>query len=137
MFYEIIYETGNHSIAMYESDDEAIRAISEHHRRAKNGEKAQATNEQMGPAERIVKVLKYDEHPADYSASGAVDSQDVTAAVEKAIADKGHGGLVSVMEVAAAVRDVSSPTVDSAPHDSNYKMKEVGNLDRSRWDNDV
>lgn len=134
MFYEIIYETGNNSIASYENDEEAIRAISEHHRRAKNGEEAQASNPQMGPAERIVKVLKYDEHPATYLESQAVVATDVMAAVEEAINKYRVGDMVSVPQVAQAVREITSPVVDSEKHESNYKMEERGKLDASQWD---
>jgi O6-methylguanine-DNA--protein-cysteine methyltransferase len=128
MFYETIFETGNHSIAFYDSDEEAIRAIAEHHRRAKSGEPAQANDRAMGPAERIVKVLKYDRHPQDLTETNLASPSDVSQAVQAAIAKYSHGDLVSVNEVAAAVRDLTDPGVDSAPHDSNYKMEEVGVL---------
>jgi len=135
-YYEIIYETGNHSVAAYEDDAEAISAISEHHRRAKSGEKAQQTNPDMGPAERIAKVLKYDEHPINFNESQVATKEDITAAVDSAISEHGVGDLVSVQQVAASVRDISSPVVDSGPHESNYKMAETGELDASKWDGD-
>lgn len=132
MFYEIIYETGNHSIASYEDDTEAIRAIGEHHRRAKAGEKAQESNPEMGPAERIVKVLKYDEHPGTAFDSNVATEEEIADVVNIVVTKKGHGGVVSLGEVAAAVRNISNPTVDSKPHDSNYKLEEVGTLEG--WD---
>ena len=132
MFYEIIFETGNHSIAFYESDEEAVNAISTHHHRAKSGMLAQSTNPQMGPAERIKRVLKYDQHPANYGESQAVVVSDVTGAVEEAVNKHRMGDLVSVPEVAAALRSITDPTVDSSPHESNYKMQEVGEL--TGWD---
>lgn len=136
-FYEIIYETGNYSVACYENDDEALQAISEHHRRAVSGEPAQATNSQMGPAERIVKVLKYDEHPANFLESQAVPVGDVTSAVEEAISKFKVGDLVSVPEIAGAVREMTSPLIeDSAPHESNYKMDSVDELSSEKWDTD-
>lgn len=128
MFYEIIFETGNHSVAQYGSDEEARDAVLSHHNRALKGEKAQATNQEMGPAERVKKVLKYDSHPVDYTASQAAVASDVSAAVEEAINENKIGDLVSVPEVAAAVREISSPLVDSGPHESNYKMPESGEL---------
>lgn len=135
MFYEIIYETGNHSIANYSSDEEANRAIGEHHRRAKSGEPANSTNPQMGPAERVVKVLKYDTHPGDYTASQAVDVSELMDAVQKAVEEKKVGDMVSIPEVAAAVRDLSDPGVDSAPHESNYKQQDKGEL--TGWENNA
>lgn len=136
-FYEIIFETGNHSIAMYEDDDEASRALTEHHRRAKAGEAAQATNEQMGPAERVAKVLKYDQHPAEYMLTQTVSVEELETAVSEAINANKVGDLVSVPEVALAVAMATSPVAISGPHDSNYKMEESGRLDASRWDSNV
>lgn len=137
MFYEIIYETGDHSIAFYEDDDEAVGAIAEHHSRAKRGLKAQSTNDQMGPAVRIVKVFKYDRHPADFNLTGTVSTDELTDAVDEAIDTKKVGDQVSVNEIAAAIRTIADPVVNSAPHESNYKMTETGRLDQSRWDTSV
>jgi hypothetical protein len=130
-YYEIIYETGNHSIAAYEDDEEAKNAVSAHHNRAKSGQSAQASNPEMGPAERIVKVLKYDEHPATLNEGQVATAEEVVNTVQEAIREDAVGELVSVQTIAAAVRDMSNPTVDSDPHESNYKMQEVGELDWS------
>lgn len=136
-FYEIIFETGNYSIAMYDDDDEAIRAISEHHKRAKSGEPAQLGSPEQGSAERIVKVLKYDQHPADYKMDGTATPEEITAAVNKAIDEKSLGGIVSVEEVALAVKEVSdSVEKGTAPHESNYKMKEIAALETGLWEGD-
>lgn len=135
MFYEIIYETGNHSLASYDSDDEAMRAVSEHHRRATSGERAQESNPQMGPAERIAKVLKYKEHPATLNESQAVDAVEVKKAVNDAIERLTVGNLVSIPELESAVREITSPLVESPPHESNYKMEDNGQLDPNSWDN--
>lgn len=134
MFYEIIYETGNHSIAMYKDDDEAIGALTEHHRRAKAGENAQESHPEMGSAERIVKVLKYDKHPADYNEAQVLNVDELMGLVESVVKEKAVGDLISVPELASAVRDMSSPIVESKPHESNYKMGEKGKLDASQWD---
>ncbi len=125
MFYELIFENGSYSIAEYADDDEARRAVETHHNRAKNGEIGGPAG---NPAERIFKVLKYNKHPQDFTESQAVEVSDIRDAVDKAINDKAVGNLVSVPEVAAAIRDVSSSTVISGPHESNYKMPEVGEL---------
>lgn len=133
MFYEIIYETGAHSVAEYADDAEAIDAVRSHHSRATSGERATESNEDSGPAERIVAVLKYNDHPATYGESQAFNSSDVTAIVNSAVEQLAVGDMVSVAEVAAAVKDISSPVVSSEPHESNYKMAEVGQLDSSEW----
>ncbi len=39
-WYEIVYETGNHSVAFYGSDDEANVALNAHQERARSGETA-------------------------------------------------------------------------------------------------
>jgi hypothetical protein len=36
-FYEVIFETGNHSLAQYENDEEAQSALKAHHERATQG----------------------------------------------------------------------------------------------------
>ena len=141
-YYEIIYENGEHSIANYDSDEEALSAINEHVRRAKAGESGtpQSTPRNDVPetpaanatwaAQRVVKVLKYDQHPADYADSANALSVEVAektvAALAKEIAD--DNGIVNMQELAIAVSNSTSPSVDSKPHDSNYKMKETGEL---------
>lgn len=134
MFYELIFETGNSSIAEYADDNEALTAIREHHTRATKGEHAQASNPGMGPAERIARVLKYNVHPVELNESQAMNVEELTALVVEAVKEKAVGDLVSVPEVASAVRDLTNPVVvDSAPHDSNYKMAEVAELDKTEW----
>jgi hypothetical protein len=135
VYYEIIFETGSHSIAYYESDEEAITAIGAHHDRALRGMAAQASNPQMGPAERIKRVLVYNEHPASFMASQAVPVSDITSAVDEALKTHSVGDLASVPQIAAAIRDITRPTVDSGPHESSYKMPENNEL--TGWDNNA
>jgi len=128
VFAEIIYETGAHSIACYDSDEELLSAVSEHHKRAAEGGKA--SDGSQNAAERIVKVLKYDRHPADEtSVSSEVALEEVKAAVEANSAD----GAVDVNALAAAVRELATPVVTSDPHESNYKLEEVEELDPESW----
>jgi hypothetical protein len=133
MYYEIIYETGEHSIAQYDSDDEAVEALREHHRRALSGERFQTRSPQdapAGPATRIKRVIKYDRHPADLTESGLIDADKIAPIVDMV----GVGGQASVHELTAALREELNPTLpESAPHESNYKMKEVGELDPTVW----
>lgn len=133
-FYELIFETGAKSVAMYEDDAEALRATQAHHLRAVNGETALASAsgsdpQSDRPAERIVKVLKYDQHPGDFMESQALSATDVTKAVTAAIKDAQVGDLVSVPEVAAAVRELTSPVVaDAGRQDSMFKAPELGDV---------
>lgn len=131
-FYEIIYETGENSIAFYDEDAEAVSAVKAHHDRALAGEKFQTRSPQdtpAGPAIRIKRVFKYDRHPADLTEAGIIDTSTATAVIEKVA----QGDLVSVHELTAAIRDELDPMVESAPHESNYKMTEVAELDPATW----
>lgn len=93
-WYELVYETGNHSVAYYEDDEEMLSAVSAHHARAVAGERGNSlgTSNETGapipglPAERIKVVYQYKKHPGD---TGDED-----------------------------------PRVDTPPHESNYAMKE-------------
>jgi hypothetical protein len=133
-FYELIFETGAKSVAMYEDDDECLRATQAHHLRAVNGESALASAtgddpQSDRPAERIVKVLKYDQHPGDYMESQALDAKDVAKAVTDAVKNAQVGDLVSVPEVAAAFRELTSPVVaDAGRQDSMFKLPELGDV---------
>jgi hypothetical protein len=141
-FYEIIYETGNKSLASYDSDEEAEKALTEHHRRAMTGEPATPLSTARpdvpgGPittwvAERIKKVLVYDTHPGDYLGDQVVQADDVRAAFEKAVADKSMQGMVHLPTVLADVRDMTNAVHVQTPEnrqDSQFKQKEDRELD--------
>lgn len=124
MFYEIIYEDGSNSVASYDSDEEALRAITEHHRRATEGELALASApDQKRAAVRVVKVLVYEVHPNEYRPDNVVDKKEVIELLQQ---DK--DSLVNVADLAVAVRGLAHPMVDSGPHESNYAMEEVREL---------
>jgi hypothetical protein len=118
MYYEVIYETGAHSIASYDDDEQALSALNAHQERAKAGLPALAGSDV--PAERIARVLVYDHHPADYNLGQQVPAQDLANTLANMTdAD----GLVNVPEVAAAVRNSTSPFVaQEGAHDSSYAM---------------
>lgn len=124
-YYEIIYETGEHSIACYENDDEALDATGEQNRRAALGEKASSTRTDGPPATRIVRVLKYNRHPADYNVDQLLGTADVDSAMDS-VAD--NTGIINVPALVSKLRDEVSPLEESGPHDSNYKMKESTEL---------
>jgi hypothetical protein len=128
-YYEIVYETGNHSVAYYEGDDEAQTALRAHHEKAKTGESATpASTERTDvegvpgptawPAERIAKVYKFDAHPADFGASGQVPVETLTQNLE---AMKDAEGNVDTAVASSVVRNASAPFAQpEAPHDSDY-----------------
>lgn len=130
-FYEIVYETGRLSVAQYGDDEEALSAIGEQHRRAKNGE---AGGPIGGPAERIRAVYVYDKHPDEYNydqtMSADVFKKELAARVD-AVADE--NGVVSIDQFVFEVRGIVHPMVDSidTPFASRYRMKESKQLDLS------
>lgn len=133
-FAEVIYETGAKSIVSYNDEDTLVGAIAEQHRRALNGEDA---GPQLGrPAERVSRVLLYDEHPANFNEASTVSTEALSALVNK----KAVGGLVSKVELEEALTKAVSPLVDqgsesgTARHDSLYKMPEVSELSPKLWD---
>lgn len=122
-FYEVIYETGSHSIVSAESDEEALSGIKEHHKRAVEGRVGGPAG---NPAERVVRILKYDRHPADFGEEQTVSKEVLEKELKELL--KQSDDVVHVPEVAAALRDISNPLVESGPHDSNYKMQEAEEL---------
>src|SRR6266550_4915883 len=138
-FAEIIYETGNKSVAYYDTNEEMKSALAEHHRRALGGEPGSGASQlrnDLDPgetrigtwvAERIKKVLLYDEHPTDFGADQLATDKDIKAAVDAAIEKEGIGDLVPIHAVAAAIRDISNPLVaEPGPQESQYKAPETG-----------
>ena len=130
MFYETVYETGRMSVACYENDEEAQRAIGEHNRRAMNGEAGGPLGQ---PAERIAAVYVYDEHPNEYNADQTVSADVASSEVESLIkATKDKNGVISLDQLSLAVRGLSHPMVtDGDTFDSFFKMKEKKKLNLS------
>lgn len=141
MYYEIIYENGEHSVAFYDSDEEAKSAIKAHVERAMSGVPATPAStprtdvtdyipNATWAAQRVVKVLKYDEHPQDYGVKASNLTKEVASKTLegciKEVADT--NGVVNVQELAAALLETTAPRVNSGPHESNYKAEEVGVL---------
>jgi hypothetical protein len=128
-FYEVCFETGRTSIAFYEDDAEAERALSEQHRRAIHGEPDGPLG---GPAERVAKVYVYDRHPNDYNVeqtmSAEVMEKELSALVKKM---KDENNIVPIDLLAMEVRAISHPMVEAreAGFGSIFKMKENKALD--------
>jgi hypothetical protein len=129
-FYEVIYETGEHSIMSGADDAEVLAGISEQHRRATMGEDG-------GPAghtaTRVKRVLKYDEHPGSLYESQTVPTKEVEKWFSDAIKEHQIGDLVSVPQLIASLRTGLDSLITTTAHESNYKMKEVTELDPKSW----
>lgn len=134
-FYEVTYETGRMSVAFYEDDDEAQRALGAHQERAMEGRPGGPVEnhpngvpgEPNWAAERVAKIRVYDKHPNEYNPDQTMSKDVLTKEVDaqiKNLADE--NGVVSIDQLALAVRSVSHPMVDSQAHpfDSAFKMKE-------------
>lgn len=133
-FYEIAYEDGSMSVACYEDDAEAERALSAAHARAVSGQAAISSttpDEPFRAASRIRAVFKYNKHPDDYNAGQKAAAKDVKAAVDAAL---GEEKTVGVHDVAAVIRDLSNPFKPAEPFESRYKMEEVEELAPNMWE---
>ena len=126
-FYEVVYEDGSHSVGAYDSDEEATTAVEAHHQRAVNGEKSLSSDPSSPPAVRVKHVFVYDEHPNEYNPDQNVASDEALTFVKDFLKDR--AGVVNVQELAAGLRDMSNPMVESGPHESNYKMQEGKELE--------
>lgn len=124
MYYEIIYENGEVSVANYDSDEDALAAVTEQHDRAKAGG---LNGPQGGPASRIVKVLVYSSHPGDYGTEGGMAADEVKSSVTALL--KGVD-VVDVQQLAMNVSALNHPMVTpETPHDSRFKMQEDRELE--------
>lgn len=123
MFYEIIYENGEVSVAEYASDEEALTAVTEQHNRAKAGLK---NGPQAGPASRVVKVLVYPNHPGTY-AGGGLSADEVQSSIKDLLKNI---DVVDVQQLAMAVSGLNHPMVSpESPHDSRFKQPEERELE--------
>lgn len=126
MQYEIVYEDGSHSVANYKDDEEALSAVQTHHNRATKGEPALLSDpEQRVKATRIVKVFAYDNPPGDLLEAQMLPADEVEAQLKELLKISTENDVVHVPTLAAHVRDLTNPFVDSAPHESNYKAEEA------------
>lgn len=123
---EVIFEPGAKSVVSYESEDELKSFLSNHHNRAVRGDVGGPTGH---PAERVTKVLLYDQHPANYGVGNRLDAASVNSLIQSMASD----GQVDVFRLIAALRDEVSPVYpqDQGRHESQYKMPESDELDLS------
>lgn len=124
--YEVIFEVGTHSVVRADSDEEILAFAKEQHQRAKSG----LPNGPAGDrADRIVRILRYDQHPGeDVTTFSAKDA--LARFKEMAEASTTQEG-VNLEDVA---RNLVPPIVlDTPVHESNYAVKETGELDPEMW----
>ena len=122
-YFELIYETGNHSVAEYADENEAVAACNAHTARAMAGETGGPTGH---PAERVSRCLMYEAHPADYMSDMSASKDEVLALV-KSLADK--NGVVSFPALIAELNEQMHCMVNErAAHDSSFKMPELKEL---------
>lgn len=137
----------------YENEADLKAFVAEHHRRAVNGEPG-ATQDQVmradldpsdfavmpsidrmkeRPAERISRVLLYDNHPAELHET-RVPVENVRKLVEGMAGDTDS---VDHEQLIRALRDEASPVYpnDQGRHESIYKAESTGELDLSFLDN--
>lgn len=129
MYYEIVYETGEMSVANYDNEAQALSALAEQQRRAVNGLEA---GPQGGPANRIARVFEYAAHPGSLNEDGGLSADVLNSELKdlvKEYTDK--NGVVNVLVFAEAVAGLVHPMTagEVSPHDSKFKMTEARELD--------
>ena len=130
-YYEVIYETGEHSVISGDDDASALAGIAEQHRRATAGEQGGPSGIQ---ATRVKRVLKYDDHPGSLYESQAVPVKTAKDWFDQAVKDNAVGDLVSIAEVVSSLRMAVDPLVESGAHESNYKAQEATELSNKDWE---
>src|SRR6516164_7785968 len=121
-YYEVIYETGTHSIVSGESDEEVLGGLRAHQARATAGDLGGPAGH---PAERISKILVYDRHPGDYALSMTSDvAQAELAELIKKVTDA--NGVVDTDMLQAEIRRLADPVDNESMlqsrHNSMFKM---------------
>src|SRR5438876_393751 len=115
MFAEVIYETGSSSVV--ESSDEAqlLAGLNDQHGRAVKG---QVGGPARHPAERVKKVLLYDNHPGELNPDSTLSADEVKSRIAEYMKGK---DVVDLNDLAAYVRDLTYPFVEDALiHDSKF-----------------
>ena len=122
--YETIFEDGSHSVANYDSDEEAVSAAQAHHERATKGGPALLSDiDGRVKATRIVKMYKYDSPPGDLLENQVLPQDQVQSELKTLLESATKDGLTDLRVLAAEIRDLSNPLVVSDVHESNYKAE--------------
>jgi len=146
-FYETIFEDGSNSVAFYDTDEIALRALKEHQRRAENGEHGRPVAPGENPslvhrASRIRGVEVYDSHPGDRGEyEHEITLAEFDAAVKRArerglAAAEGKGDVVKVNEAASALLEATDPLIpaeDQERFGTVFKAKADRRLKAADW----
>lgn len=130
MFLEVIYENGEHSIMQVDSEEEGLEGVREQHRRATMGERGLQGDPNSPPAVRVKRVFAYDAHPGSFGENNKVDAKEALAAVE----GLKEGDAISVPELVQALRNLTNPRLNSAPHESNFIMEHAKEIKAEKWE---
>lgn len=119
-YYEVIYETGAHSVLFGENDEAIREGLVEHHTRALNG----------GPGQLASSSSKHPSHDEMHGAAAPVPiAAHAAERVKKVLVyPDAHPG--------DSVDHSTQPRVDpdaKHPHASNYVMPESHELDLTQW----
>lgn len=126
-FAEIIYETGTKSVVSVDNREDMLEGLKEQHNRALNGQVGGPTGH---PAERIKRVLIYDDHPGNLNPDATLSSDEIKQHVNELL--KASGDVINLNELASQIRDISNAHVPTEhPHDSQYKMEPKETIDFS------
>lgn len=135
MYYEVVYETGRSSI-INGTEEEALRAMGEQHRRARQGEASLSSVPESPPAERIVKAFAFDKHPNEWNPTDTLTADELKSALPPLVDSlTDDNGVVAVGVFAQEVRALTHPmSINPGPHESNYKMEPVGEITQAQID---
>ena len=131
-FYEVIFEAGDHSVVQADSEEEILGAVKEQHQRAKSGLPGGPAGHR---ADRIVKVLEYDEHPGDDKHVTDLDEKQTKARLAEVMAEVDMSDPRSLELVKEKL--VPPVVLDTPVHESNYAYAEQRELDPASWGGDA
>lgn len=131
-FYEVIYETGNMSVLSVDNEDDAKDALKEQHKRAMQGKPGQLESSssphpftgeyqpQTHAAERVKRVLVYDQHPADLAEQTNAHKDVFSKHIKALIA--AHTDENGIVDRDMVAQGLYVPTVnpDAGAHESKY-----------------
>lgn len=144
---EVIFEPGASSVLYFESEDELKGFLLEHNNRAIAGQPGAPQDQveradldpsdfaimpsldrmKSRPAERVSRVLIYENHPAELYNS-RVSADTVNSLVAGMASDD---GTIDHEQLVRALRDEASPVypLDQGQHESLYKTEASGEMD--------
>jgi hypothetical protein len=133
-YFEVIYETGAHAV-VHGTEEEVLGGLTEHHRRATEGELGGPAGQ---PAERVKRVLVYDEHPGSYREDYIHPADDINGYVKDAIEEiASPNGEVHLPTLIEHLWMAGSPLYRKVEQDgrlnSQFRATETAELDPKQW----